>query len=306
MDKKTTWIIVAVVVLILIILLVIRATTTPNEAPESIVVGDEALVLSPITEDEEFVVDHVELTSPGYIVVWASGESRTDEDIIGTSALLPAGSHNNVAITRRPNRRYVSGSSRVTVTVHYDDGDDVIEPTEEPVAVTEDGTELSADVPVEETVDEESEATPEEDTDATSTDTENTTENTTQETTANQTNTTTEGDTSMDTTETEVVSDTTAFPEPRTILVHYTDTGFEPAVVTIKPGDAVEFINKSQASMWVASAVHPTHEELPEFDQEEAVGFNGVYDFTFEEDGSWNYHNHANSEHTGTVVVENQ
>ncbi|MEX0934880.1 MAG: cupredoxin domain-containing protein [Candidatus Paceibacterota bacterium] len=85
------------------------------------------------------------------------------------------------------------------------------------------------------------------------------------------------------------------------IIIMYTDDGFEPAEITIEAGQTVTWIDDSSGRMWVASAVHPTHEDLPEFDQ---LGQRNTYSFTFEEEGEWNFHNHLSSEHTGTVIVE--
>jgi plastocyanin len=97
--------------------------------------------------------------------------------------------------------------------------------------------------------------------------------------------------------------ETTEEPTAQTTTVMYTDEGFSPNPVAINVGDTVEFVNNSSSGMWVASAVHPTHEELPGFDQNESVGEGGTYRFTFTEAGTWNYHNHANPEDTGSVVV---
>ncbi|MEX1027362.1 MAG: hypothetical protein WD049_05055 [Candidatus Paceibacterota bacterium] len=97
-------------------------------------------------------------------------------------------------------------------------------------------------------------------------------------------------------------------------VVRYTAGGFEPGSVVIEQGETVQFVNESGRDMWVASAMHPTHEayagttlreHCPDgsgaFDQCE-VG--DQFSFTFEQVGEWNYHNHANASHFGTVVVE--
>ena len=101
----------------------------------------------------------------------------------------------------------------------------------------------------------------------------------------------------------------------KTVTVNYSDSGFSPASVTIQLGDTVTFTNSSGGSMWVASAVHPTHtayagtplsEHCPggsalAFDQCQA---GATYSFKFDKAGSWKYHNHAASQFTGTVVVQ--
>lgn len=83
--------------------------------------------------------------------------------------------------------------------------------------------------------------------------------------------------------------------------VVYTDEGFSPNMIKVKVGDTVSFVNDSSNEMWVASAQHPTHEVLPEFDQLEE---GGDYEYTFTEVGEWKYHNHLNPKDFGSVVVE--
>lgn len=85
--------------------------------------------------------------------------------------------------------------------------------------------------------------------------------------------------------------------------VSYTDTGFAPNTITVRLGTAVTFTNQSSKSMWVASAVHPTHQLLPGFDQLKSAEKGGSYTYTFDNVGSWKYHNHVNPTDTGTVVV---
>jgi plastocyanin len=85
--------------------------------------------------------------------------------------------------------------------------------------------------------------------------------------------------------------------------VRYTDQGFQPFTVTVKIGTQVTFVNESASGMWVASAVHPTHQLLPGFDQLKSVSRGGSYTYTFEKVGTWQYHNHVTPERTGVIVV---
>ena len=55
--------------------------------------------------------------------------------------------------------------------------------------------------------------------------------------------------------------------------------------------------------MWVASAVHPTHQLLPGFDRAQKRVSGGTYDYAFVKVGTWKYHNHVNPSDTGAVVV---
>jgi|SRR3989344_7547850 len=86
-------------------------------------------------------------------------------------------------------------------------------------------------------------------------------------------------------------------------VVTYTDTGFAPQVLTLKKGTTVTFVNESSRGMWVASAVHPTHQLLPGFDQLSTAGKGATYEYVFMKVGTWKYHNHVNPTDTASVVV---
>ena len=97
--------------------------------------------------------------------------------------------------------------------------------------------------------------------------------------------------------------------------VTYTDTGFSPKTITIKRGDAVNFVNQSSGDMWVASAMHPTHIVYsgttlnehcpdPENDSFDQCVAGDSFSFTFDKVGTWNYHDHLGPTNFGTVVVE--
>ncbi len=51
--------------------------------------------------------------------------------------------------------------------------------------------------------------------------------------------------------------------------------------------------------MWVASAMHPTHQLLPGFDELTAVPKGTSYEYTFTKDGAWKFHDHINPEARG-------
>jgi len=102
-------------------------------------------------------------------------------------------------------------------------------------------------------------------------------------------------------------------------LVTYTDGGFSPASVSVKAGDTVRFVNNSAGALWVGADEHPTHTEYDGTSTREhcvdgaAVG--GAFDmcrrsvpgefweYTFTKAGSFDYHNHAQASHGGTIVV---
>lgn len=88
------------------------------------------------------------------------------------------------------------------------------------------------------------------------------------------------------------------------VVIRYTDAGYAPRTVTIKAGAKVTFMNESSMPMWPASAVHPTHLILPEFDAKTGIALKGSYSFVFEKPGSWKFHDHLKPTHFGEIVVE--
>lgn len=97
----------------------------------------------------------------------------------------------------------------------------------------------------------------------------------------------------------------TESPSDNQVSITYTDDGFDPSEIGPVPvGTTVTFVNESNGEMWPASDVHPTHEILSEFDAQEGIQPGGSYSYTFNEAGSWDFHDHLNSTQTGTVIVE--
>lgn len=86
--------------------------------------------------------------------------------------------------------------------------------------------------------------------------------------------------------------------------VRYTNTGFQPAKLTVPIGTMVEFVNQSDKEMWVASNVHPSHDILPTFDEFKGVGKGQSYMYTFDKKGTWPYHDHINPALEGVINVE--
>lgn len=102
-------------------------------------------------------------------------------------------------------------------------------------------------------------------------------------------------------------------------FVTYTDDGFSPASITVQVGDTVRFTNNSAGGMWVAVDEHPTHTEydgtstrehcadgVPTsdvFDQCTRNQSGESWDYRFMKAGTFEYHNHAQASHGGTVTV---
>jgi plastocyanin len=86
-------------------------------------------------------------------------------------------------------------------------------------------------------------------------------------------------------------------------VVRYTNTGYEPKELTVPVGTMVQFINESDRDMWVASNEHPGHTDLPTFDQFGLYGKGSTYMYTFDQVGTWEFHDHLNPEIEGVIVV---
>lgn len=102
--------------------------------------------------------------------------------------------------------------------------------------------------------------------------------------------------------------------EAGAVTVVYTDDGFVPETLTVAPGTRVSFIDQSAANeMWVASDEHPSHSQYDGTNKDTHCPNDGtafdqcapgaVYSFTFSKSGTWNFHNHREDDHRGTVVV---
>ncbi|GEM_PF-1307345 len=97
-----------------------------------------------------------------------------------------------------------------------------------------------------------------------------------------------------------------------TKMVGITAQGFSPSALTINAGDTVVFQNNDAEMHWPASAVHPTHTAYPEsggcigskFDTCTGLAQSETFTFTFNQKGTWLYHDHLNPSLTGTVTVE--
>lgn len=100
-------------------------------------------------------------------------------------------------------------------------------------------------------------------------------------------------------------------------VVEITSSGFNPKILNVKVRDSVTFVNKDSAEHWPASAMHPTHKVYPGsdiekcntaeerniFDSCRGIAQGREYKFTFNEKGSWKYHDHLGSGLMGTINV---
>lgn len=105
---------------------------------------------------------------------------------------------------------------------------------------------------------------------------------------------------------------------PQTYTIEYTSSGFEPSEITISSGDSITFLNTISTNVWPASNVHPSHtvypnsginkcgtsEESEIFDSCKGLSEGESYTFTFNEIGTWSYHNHLRASKTGKIIVQ--
>ncbi|MDP6659451.1 MAG: hypothetical protein QF679_00365 [Candidatus Pacebacteria bacterium] len=103
---------------------------------------------------------------------------------------------------------------------------------------------------------------------------------------------------------------------PKTVEVDYSSSGYSPKSITISKGDTVLFTNSSTFKNWPASDFHPTHTNYPDsgitkcnssaiiFDACSSLSKGESFEFTFNEVGTWNYHNHISASKKGTVIVK--
>lgn len=105
-------------------------------------------------------------------------------------------------------------------------------------------------------------------------------------------------------------------PEPNSdeYTVEITSEGFNPSTITVEAGETVTWVNKNSVAHWVASANHPDHKVYPEsggcigskFDACRGIEPGESWSFTFNQKGSWGYHDHINfkAPFFGKVIVE--
>ncbi len=105
--------------------------------------------------------------------------------------------------------------------------------------------------------------------------------------------------------------------QAKTYTVEITSSGFSPKELSINKGDTVTWVNSDTAEHWPASAMHPTHtvypgsniekcgtsEEPNLFDSCRGIPSGESYSFTFNEVGSWGYHDHIVNGLYGKIVV---
>ncbi|MCR4311226.1 MAG: hypothetical protein NUV54_01495 [Candidatus Taylorbacteria bacterium] len=97
---------------------------------------------------------------------------------------------------------------------------------------------------------------------------------------------------------------TTITPKPSGTIVRYTDKGFEPAILEVKRGESVEFINESDKAMVIRSHDENPENFYPGFSQESGpLGKGGRFYFAFTLPGTWLYYNLNGNKEQGAIIV---
>lgn len=86
------------------------------------------------------------------------------------------------------------------------------------------------------------------------------------------------------------------------VTIVYTDDGFEQSTYAIASGGTVTVQNNSTSTLEFSSDDHPAHRDNPELNTD-AIEPGETVQFTPKEEGSWGFHNHLLSVHTGVLTV---
>ncbi|MBL8159288.1 cupredoxin domain-containing protein [Candidatus Saccharibacteria bacterium] len=89
---------------------------------------------------------------------------------------------------------------------------------------------------------------------------------------------------------------------PASVVV--TGSGFTPAVVKVKAGDSVTWVNKDSTPHQIVS-LEPNNTSVAAFDSRETLGQGDSYTYTFEKAGTFTYGDKVEPTlYKGTVIVE--
>lgn len=93
-----------------------------------------------------------------------------------------------------------------------------------------------------------------------------------------------------------------ALPGKNTVV--FTKNGISPDVLTIHAGETVTFKTERGKYFWPASDFHPTHTLFPAFDAKRAIAPSDSWSFTFDEPGTYPFHDHLAAYYFGVIRVE--
>lgn len=101
-----------------------------------------------------------------------------------------------------------------------------------------------------------------------------------------------------------VVKEAKAKEEAKTAAVSATNSGFVPNSIEISKGTKVVWTNNASSSAQVASDPHPFHTDFPEFGSGQVIQPGQSFEFTFNKEMTFKYHDHLNASSTGIVIVK--
>lgn len=87
-------------------------------------------------------------------------------------------------------------------------------------------------------------------------------------------------------------------------IIELREDGFHPDTLTIKEGDTVRFTTINGQPFWPASNVHPTHTVYPDFDPRKPIPPDESWSYTFDDAGTYRFHDHIVSTYEGVINVE--
>ena len=112
--------------------------------------------------------------------------------------------------------------------------------------------------------------------------------------------------------------ETQILEEPKTYTIEISSNGFSPEELQINKGDSVIFLGADEELHWPASNIHPTHRIYPGsgiekcsttekdslFDSCRSLNQGESFTFTFNQLGTWSYHDHLNGGLRGIIIVK--
>ena len=285
--KKSIGIIVAIVVIVLIIIFATKSGQE-SEGPKlvSMTDGQNTVVVSDQDFGESVTVKLVTLSGSGYVVIHADADGSPGE-VIGHSGVLTGVSESLVVTLDRASKP----GETLYAMLHGEDDDDGVYSFPDADAPLRDSNDklLVVSFQVAGPADDEAMAGKEADEEGVMQDEEATD-----------------------------AGDSMGDKAASNYVVTHDGSNFSSSSQTIKKGDSVTFRNESTRELWPASAFHPTHPIYPGsdirkcgsaeassiFDACKRLSQGETYTFTFNEAGSWKYHNHLSPSQTGEIIVE--
>ena len=87
--------------------------------------------------------------------------------------------------------------------------------------------------------------------------------------------------------------------------VSITSTGFVPATITVKKGQAVIWTDNDSAGHQIDSDPYPTNSNLSSLNDPQALGLHDTYSYIFNQSGTYSYHDNLNPyTFKGVVIVK--